>query len=129
MGIGDATFRILADHFVPHGLLRHVGASAEAVRIFMIYAMQQAKAIPGVGGNTRIITLDGNGNISWEKSWKISAIQQFFSRFDQHIRLFFNGIIGQEPEQLLSHLCKVGRRDLRALRKELKRIEDDPALV
>jgi len=129
MGIGDATFRALADRFLPHGRLSHVSAQNEAIRSFVIYAMLQAKqTIPGVGGNTRVLTLTRNGEIKWEKSWKVAALQEFFSRFDSTIRDCMHGLMPDadlDPEKFLEALHKHLRNDMKRLQRELKKIEEN----
>jgi hypothetical protein len=142
-GIGDATFRSLADRFIFHGQLTHVHAKVEAVRLFHIYAQQQAKkAIPGVGGDTRVLTLANDGKIKWEKQLKVIAVEDFFERFDQNVRvLLMQGItdydadqltdfkFSGDPEVLLRKLSKNMLQELRKLRKKLDKIENDPTLI
>jgi hypothetical protein len=132
MGKGDAAFLGMADRFLPRpNRLSFVSGEAEAIRTFMIYAVQAAKQVPGVGGNTRVVTLGTRGDFQWEKSFKIMAIQRFFSGFHNNISLTFSGVFGiqSEPENLVKNLSKITVRELKALRKELERIENDPSLA
>lgn len=126
-GIGDATFRSLADRYLNKGLLSFVGGDMEALRMFMIFAMQRAKqAIPGVGGNTNIVTVLQNGNTKWEKSWKVSAVQDFFSTLDADIR----HLLGRTTaEDLVTTVAKKTVRGIKKLRKEIARIEADRGLI
>lgn len=142
-GVGDAMFRSLADRFLFHGHLTHVSGKAEAVRLFHIYAQQQAKrAVPGVGGDTRVVTLGYDGKLKREKAMKVLAVEDFFERFDQNVRvLLMQGITAyqaetltdfeftQDPEAMLRTLSKNMLRELKKLRKEIDRIENDPTLI
>jgi len=131
MGIGDATFRSLADRFLQHGRLSFVGGEIEAIRIFTVYAMQQAKeTIPGVGGSTRIATLMGNGTIKYEKSFSVAEIEKFFYKVDGHLRLLLSDL----PEPLrdirtqLRTIAEGIAVDIESLRKNLKIIEESPIM-
>jgi hypothetical protein len=134
IGIGDATFKALADRFIQHGQLSTVSASVSAARIFMVYAMLQAKlSIPGIGGNTRVITMTSDG-IRYMKSWSVSAIQRFFNTFDQNIRTGVQSLShipsGDDPvEQLLVAVSKEIIKEYRELKEELERIEGDSSLA
>lgn len=135
IGIGDATFKALADRFLHHGLLSTVSASASAARVFMVYAMLQAKlSIPGIGGNTRVMTITQGDGVRYMKSWSVSAIQRFFGSFDQNIRTGVQSLSfapsGEDPvEQLLRAIGEETIKEYRELKKDLQRIEDDPSLV
>lgn len=135
IGKGDATFKALADRFIQHGLLSTVSASVSAARVFMVYAMLQAKiSIPGIGGNTRIMTITQSEGVRYMKSWSVSAIQQFFGSFDQNIRTGVQSLSyapsGDDPvEQLLRAISERTIKEYRELKKELQRIEEDPQLV
>lgn len=136
IGIGDSTFRALADRFLPHGMLSTVSSPLEAAEIFTIYAMQQAKlSIPGVGGNTRIVTLKNNGDIKYVKSLAVLAIQDFFSRIDNNIRFCLSGVALESgprlntPDVMIRYISKGMLRDLKKLQEELKKIETDDSFV
>jgi hypothetical protein len=135
IGIGDATFRALTDRFIQHGQGSTVSASVSAARIFVVYAMLQAKlSIPGIGGNTRIVTMTDDGDFRYMKSWSVSAIQGFFSTLDHNIRMGVQSLShvpsGDYPvEQLLTALSQETIKEYRKLKKELQRIEEDPSLV
>ena len=128
-GIGDATFRSLADRYLNKGLLPVVGGDIETLRTFVVFAMQRAKqTIPGVGGGTSIVTLGYDGQIKWEKSFKVIAIQEFFSTFDSDV-LHILGHGAVEPEKFISMMAKSAIQRVRKLRKEIARIEVDPSLM
>src|SRR5262249_25064827 len=134
IGIGDATFKALADRFIQHGMLSTVSATAAAARIFMVYAMLQAKlSIPGIGGNTRVVTLTPDG-VHYMKSWSVRAAQDFFGRFDANIRTGVQSLAnfpsGDDPvEQLLTLIGKETLNDYRKLKQELEEIEKNDSLV
>lgn len=128
-GIGNATFLALADRFLHRGLLRTVGGTGEAVRMFTIFAMQQTKqTVPGVGGNSRIVTLRQGGELKWEKSFKVAEVQNFFSSFHNNFRHIAAGRAA-DPEYIVRTLAKLTLRDIKVLRKELIRIENNPSLI
>jgi hypothetical protein len=132
MGIGDATFLGLADRFLPtHSVLSFVPGEPEAIRLFTIYAASAAKQVPGVGGMTRVLTLDGTGNVKWEKSFKVVEVQKFFSTFHNDISQTFSGILADQkkPEELVRLLGKRMVRNIRTLRKNLDAIEGNPSLL
>jgi len=128
-GVGDATFRAIADRFLNFGALSYVVGDPEALRMFVIYAYQQAKrTIPGVGGSTRIITLSRDGHIKREKSLKVLLVQEFFSKMDHNILSFspgqgFNRDGG--PEKMVREVSKAVLRDIKKLRKQLEQVEKD----
>jgi 20S proteasome alpha/beta subunit len=135
IGTGDAIFKGLVDRFIDHGLLSTVSATSGAGRTFMVYAMQQAKlSMPGIGGNTRILTMDGTG-IKYMKSWSVAAIQKFFTMFDYRIRSgiqainMFNSIDSDPAERLIKNVSREMLREYRRLKKELQRIENDVTLI
>lgn len=105
-----------------------------ALVIFTIYAMQQAKqTIPGVGGNTRIVSLTNDGTLKWEKSWKIGRVQDFFSEVDQVIKaaVHFDNT-GEKisgPQEFLKFLYRRCSGKVTRLMKELKKIEEDAGLL
>jgi len=129
MGVGDAIFRSLADRFIPQGPLSVVGAEIEDVRIFMVYAMQQAKqTIPGVGGNTRIVTLRENGDLDWENDWSIAEVETFFREVDH---LILNLIVrrrNRSLEEAIGDATQVLKDSIAKLRKALDRINSDTKL-
>lgn len=141
IGLGDATFKSLADRYLFHGVLSTVMASAPAARVFAIYAMQCAKAsIPGVGGNTRVITIKNNGELEYVKSLAVLRIQDFFGEFDQSIRLAVQGIthyerdlsnvrVTNQVEVLIKTIGGNMLREYKKLKKELARINADPTIV
>jgi len=133
MGIGDATFRSLADRFLPIGHFSYVPGDRESIVAFIVYATLQAKlSVPGVGGMTRVVRICPNGQIKWEKSFKIAAIQNFFHSLDQNIRNHCFRSFAQdkiETEVLLRSFSKATLRAFREMRKEVKKIEDDTRLV
>jgi hypothetical protein len=132
MGIGDATFLGMADRFLPRGfLLPYTVGDTEALRVFMIYAAQAAKQVPGVGGMTRVITLDLHGNLKYEKSFKVIEVQRFFGNFHDNISQIFSGFIGDQknPEETVKIMGRKLIKDIRALRKKLAEIEANPALL
>lgn len=134
IGIGDATFKALMDRFIVHGVSSTILADSPAARVFMVYAMQQAKrSIPGIGGNTRIITMTDKG-IEYMKLWAVAAIQRFFGGFDQRIRAGVQNLDyappGGDPiEYLLATISEGTLEDYRGLKQELKDIDANPALV
>jgi hypothetical protein len=136
IGKGDATFKALADRFIQHGQLTTVSADVKAAEIFMVYAMLQAKlSIPGIGGNTRVMTITDAGGIRYMKSWSVSAIQGFFNTFDSNIRVGVQSLAhhapGDDPdavEQLLMQLGQDVIQKYRELKAQLLRIENDPLL-
>jgi hypothetical protein len=129
-GVGDSIFRALADRFLNYGRgFRYIAGDIEALRFFVIYAMQQAKTVPGIGGNTRIVTLDSSGNLKWEKSFKIGAIQTFFRQFDGDLRLLIAQSEKITSEEFVRTLSKSTLRRIKQLRKEIERIEHDPILA
>jgi hypothetical protein len=136
MGIGDATFRGLADRF----LSRYV--ALEVAQIFSIYAIQQIKeTIPGVGGNTRVITLNNDGSTKWEKSFKVMAVQEFFSKLNSEIRhtidpAVLDFTVGPQAaptedtlRTLYGRFTETLLSDIEELRREIVRIENDPTLA
>ena len=127
------TFRALADRFLPIGHFSYVPGDRESIVAFIVYATLQAKlSIPGVGGMTRVVRICPNGDIKWEKSYKIAAIQRFFHGLDQNIREHCFRSFAQdkiEPEILLRTFSRVTMRAFRDMGKEVKKIEDDPRLV
>jgi hypothetical protein len=132
MGMGDAIFLGMADRFIPRGgLLGYVSGEAEALRLFAIYAAQAAKATPGVGGMTRIVTISRTGNFRWEKSFKVVEVQEFFGSIHASIRSIFNNFTGNPiaPEDFIKLFSKKTIREIGQLRKELERIEKDPSLI
>lgn len=134
IGIGDATFKALADRFIQHGMLSTVSASVSAARIFMIYAMLQAKlSIPGIGGNTRIVTMTGD-DISYMKSWSVKAIQDFLSDFDSNIRTGVQSLANMPScdDPVEEFLVAMGKETIKAykeLKKQLREIEGNDSLV
>ena len=138
IGIGDATFKALADRFIQHGMLSTVSAAVNAAQIFMVYAMLQAKlSIPGIGGSTRIITLAKNG-VKQMKSWSVKAVQDFFGEFDANIRTgiqslsyrISGGVYESDPvERLLAELSKETLKGYLKLKKELEEIEKNENLL
>jgi hypothetical protein len=135
IGIGDATFKTLVDRFIPHGMLSTASVDVSTARVFMVYAMLQAKlSIPGIGGSTRIITMTQNG-LKWMKSWSVHAIQEFFGGMDAHIRgsvqqlAYSNPQSGDPVESMLATVSKGLMEDYRELKIELDRIDNDETLV
>jgi hypothetical protein len=135
IGLGDATFRSLADRFIHYGALSTVAAGLVAAKIFTVYAMLQAKqSIPGVGGNTRIIVLREDGTLSHMKSWSVAAIQRFFGEFDYAIRSEIGmtavaNSSGDEPEKFIRRISKTVLLAYKKLAKELEEIEKDDTLI
>ena len=133
MGIGDATFRSLADRYLRSSPLSYIPGPCESIVSFIVYAELQAKlSVPGVGGMTRIVRICPNGTIKWEKSFKIAAIQNFFHRMDDNIRRHCFRTFALEkldPEVLLRSFSKEHTQAFRELRKEVKRIEEDGSLA
>lgn len=134
IGIGDATFKALTDRFIQHGMLSTVSANVSAVRIFMVYAMLQAKlSIPGIGGNTRIISMNADG-VRFMKSWSVRAVQDFFRNFDGNIRTGVHSlanipVVNDPVELLLKKLGEETIKDYQKLKRELEEIENDDSLV
>jgi len=133
IGTGDAIFKALADRFMPYSGLSTVSALSAAARIFMVYAMFQAKqSIPGIGGNTRVLTLTDKGEIRPMKSWAVGEIQRFFSSIDLQIRgsiPALDSVKGDPVEWLIGSLAQTTLESYRTLKKQLKEIEDDDSLV
>jgi hypothetical protein len=133
MGIGDATFRSLADRYLGGSPLSYLPGDCEAMVAFIVYAALQAKlSVPGVGGMTRIVRVCPNGTIKWEKSFKIIAIQNFFYKMDENVRrhCFRSFALDKiEPERLLKSFNQATLRAFRHLRKEVKSIDNDPTLA
>lgn len=136
IGIGDATFRALADRFIQHGLLSTVSANIKTACVFAIYAFLQAKlSIPGIGGQTRIVTISDEGELKYMKSWSVSRIQTFFREIDGHIRnvvqiLSHGKETTDDPvERLIGNISKGLLEDYRELKKDLQRIDEDETLI
>jgi hypothetical protein len=132
MGIGDATFLGLADRFLPtHSVLSFIPGEPEAIRLFAIYAASAAKQVPGVGGMTRVLTLDETGTYKWEKSFKIVEVQRFFALFHNDISQTFSGMLGDQknPEELVKLLGRRTLKSIRGLRKSLDAIEKNSSLI
>jgi hypothetical protein len=136
IGIGDATFRALADRFLIHGVLSTVSASTASARIFMVHAMHQAKlSIPGVGGSTRIVTLTSDG-ARYMKSYSVVAIQRFLGNFDSLIR---NGVQlvdvsplpqSEDPiEALIMGISSEIILEYKKLKAELEEIEKNEGIL
>jgi hypothetical protein len=135
MGIGDATFRGLADRFLSRSVALGVA------QIFSIYAMQQIKeTIPGVGGSTRVVTLGHDGSTKWEKTFTVAVVQDFFPQMTTHIRRTIDPAVidmtfgSKSPtpgdlRKLFGSLNKALLRDIVKLRKEIDQIENDPVLA
>jgi hypothetical protein len=136
IGVGDATFRALADRFIQHGMLRTVSANLKTASVFVVYAFLQAKlSIPGIGGQTRIVTISDEGELKYMKSWSVSRIQTFFREIDGHIRNVVQ-IVSQgtnttdDPiERLIGNISKGLLEDYRELKKDLQRIDEDEMLI
>lgn len=129
VGVGDATFRALADAYLNEGFLSTLPGDAETLRIFTLYALYKAKqTVPGVGGGTRMVTLNYDGTIKWEKSWKVSAVQRFFSSFEVNIANSLS-LSGLDAEKFVQAISRDGIRDIQELHKEIERIEADDTLV
>lgn len=130
MGKGDVIFMSLAERLLPKSMLSFIPLTAEATRIFMIYAAMAAKQVPGVGGNTHIVTVGNDGKTRWEKSFKIAAVQRFFSDFHQDVSAFLMTDENDDPtEKLIRTFGKSTARQVRQLQKEIQRIENDPRLA
>jgi hypothetical protein len=135
IGIGDATFKALADRFIQHGMLSTVSANLSAARVFMVYAFWQAKlSIPGIGGNTRIVTMTDKGEIRYMKSWAVGEIQRFFGALDLRIRGEVQSLAhfraeGDPIERFLAIVSGGVIEAYRELKKELQKIEDDESLI
>lgn len=127
MGIGDATFRALADRYLSRYL------DAQTAQIFCVYAMQQIKqTIPGVGGNTRIVTLYADGRTEYEKSFKIARLQEFFTKIHQDIQGVINPIWIGNPVTFKSTLSDFSRgliEEIEKLQEDLEQIENSPSLT
>jgi 20S proteasome alpha/beta subunit len=136
IGRGDSTFKALADRFVQHGLLRTVSANLKTAVVFVVYAFLQAKlSIPGIGGQTRIVTISDEGELKYMKSWSVSTIQSFFRDIDGHIRNAVQILAhaqesdGDPLERLIGRISKGLLEDYRELKKELQRIDEDDSLI
>jgi hypothetical protein len=135
IGIGDATFKALADRFIQHGRLSTVSANLSAARVFMVYAFLQAKlSIPGIGGNTRIVTMTDKGEIRYMKSWSVIEIQSFFGALDSRIRAevqILDQLEGKDDpiERFLRIISSGVIDDYQNLKKALEKIEEDDTLV
>ena len=128
MGIGDSVFRSLADRYLDYGTLGHVPGDMEVLRYFVIHAMQQAKSVPGVGGNTRVLTIGRNGEIKWEKSYKIWEVTRFLGNLENDLRLLISQDVNK-GEEFIKELSQGTVKRLRAFRSELERIESDSSLL
>lgn len=136
IGIGDATFKALADRFIQHGMLTTVSANLKAARVFVVYAFLQAKlSLPGIGGQTRIVTISDEGELKYMKSWSVSTIQSFFRDIDGHVRgavqvLAHAGETSGDPiERLIGGISKGLLEDYQSLKTEIQRIEKDETLI
>jgi len=128
MGVGDSVFRSLADRYLQYGILSHVPGDMEVLRYFVIYAMQQAKVVPGVGGNTRVFTLGSNGENKWEKSFKVGTVTRFLAEIDSELR-FLVSKGANKGEEFINHLSTNAMKKLKDFKKELKQIENDTSLM
>jgi len=134
MGIGDAAFRALSDRYLNQAdIMSAVTGDTEAIRMFVIYAALQTKAsVPGVGKMTQIMTLLPNGEVKIEKEWKIVAVEKFFSdlQLETAVRLFgpYFGTKEYSVEWAIRELAKSTVLQVKRLKREIQRIEEDPSL-
>jgi 20S proteasome alpha/beta subunit len=132
VGIGDATFLSLADHYL--GKLNRVTWLVEA---FVIFAMQQVKnSVPGCGGSTRILTIMNDGSMDWKNPYEIHAIQDFFFSLNMDISSLIltanvDSVSEQEAKEFIEGVTSDLLKEREKLVKEIERIrkEHPPWLV
>jgi hypothetical protein len=97
-----------------------------------MHIYKRNKPSPELAEIPGIITLANDGEIKWEKSFKIGAVQQFFRGLDRNIQYYFPGVLRNPdggPEEMVKEISKAALRDIRKLRKELEHIEKDNGLL